>query len=234
MADLASLQDELRDVILGALPSELEGTRLAVYRRLVRASLRSAIESILPRTVAVLGERLDGELDRFYRERGPKTHYLRDVALELVDHLAPSWAADPTLPPHLACLARLEALELTVAIGDDRNREARAELRLDAPAVFQEAVALASFAHAVHEAAEPPPARPVDLLVYRDAEHQLRMLELTPAAAAILRRLLAGETLERAIHGGASDATVPVDDSLLGGTARLLGDLGERGVLLGS
>ena len=234
MAELEARQRALRDAILGDLPASMRDTRLAVYRRLVRGSLREAIESILPRTVAALGARLDAELDRFYSSRGPKTHDLRDVPLELVELLAPAWERDPTLPPHVADLARLEALELVVAIGDDRRREARAELSVDAPAIFQEAVAMASFRHAVHEADDPPAARAVELLVYRDPDHALRTLELTQAAAAILRRLLAGEPLGAAIQGGARDATVAVDDSLLTGTAKLLADLGDRGVLLGS
>lgn len=233
MSDLAARLERLREAILGP-EGELAGERLGVYRRLVRGSMREAIESILPRTVALLGSRFDDELDRFYRERGPKTHYLRDVPLELVEHLGPRWRDDPTLPSHLADVARLEALELTVAIGDDRRADARAELRLDAPALFQEAVAQASFDHAVHEEAEPPARRPVALLVYRDAEHALRTLELTPAAEAIVRRLRAGEPLGSAIEAGARDVGLPVDDALLSGTARLLADLGDRGVLLGS
>ncbi|MCC6646096.1 MAG: putative DNA-binding domain-containing protein [Polyangiaceae bacterium] len=233
MADLREAQARLREAILGP-PGELEGQRLGVYRRLVRATLRGVVRDVLPRTAAALGERLEVELDRFCRERGPKTHYLRDVALELVEHLAPSWRVDASLPPHLADLARLEALELRVAVAGDERPDARAELRLDAPAVFQEALGQASFEHAVHEGADPPDARPVWLLVYRDDAHALRALELTRAAAEILERLRAGTTLGAAIEQGARAAGVPVDDALLAGAARLLADLADRGALLGA
>ncbi len=233
MAELELELERLRAAILGR-DDPLVGERLGVYRRLARAAMNDAIGSILPRTVALLGARLDDELARFYAERGPRTHYLRDVPLELVEHAWRRWRDDPALPPHLADLARLEALELTVAIGDDDDARARPELRLDARAVFRAAVGQVSLAHAVHEDGEPPARRPVSLLVYRDAEHALRTLELTPAAAAIVTRLRAGEPLGIAIEAGAADAGVPVDDALLAGTARFLADLAERGVLLGS
>jgi hypothetical protein len=73
-------------------------------------------------------------------------------------------------------------------------------------------------------------ARPVSILIYRDPEHRSRFLELTPLAAAILERLFAGETLGQAL----TNACASLDEEVLAGTARLLADLGERGVLLGA
>jgi hypothetical protein len=79
-----------------------------------------------------------------------------------------------------------------------------------------------------------PEARDVALLVYRDAEHMLRYLDLTPAAAAILERMLRPDvTVKDAIVEGATASGVPVDDALLVGTSKLLADLADRGVLLG-
>jgi hypothetical protein len=99
---------------------------------------------------------------------------------------------------------------------------------------------VARYDHAVHElSGDPddraePEARAVWLLIYRDAEHELRYLALSPAAAAILERMLRpGVTVERAIVDGAAEAGVPVDEALLSGTSVLLADLAERGVLLG-
>lgn len=238
--DLHTRQLALASSIFHAMPEHVAGTRLAVYRTLVRASLREAVTSILPRTAARMGDRFDEELDAFYAAVGPKTHYLRDVPLELVAWAAGRWEADASLPPFLVDLARHEVAELEVAASADDVRPAVAELVLDRPAVFAEAVRLARYGFAVHQLPldeddrSEPEARDVWLLLYRDEEHQLRYLELTPAAAAIVGRMLAGETTEAALRGGAADAGVAFDDALLAGTARLLGDLAERGVLLGS
>jgi hypothetical protein len=79
-----------------------------------------------------------------------------------------------------------------------------------------------------------PPERPTALLLYRDAEHRVRKLALTPAAAAMVgRMLLPGFTVQAAIVEGAADAGEAVDDALLAAVSVLLGDLAERGVLLG-
>ncbi|WP_437731248.1 HvfC family peptide modification chaperone [Sorangium sp. So ce1335] len=114
------------------------------------------------------------------------------------------------------------------------------ELSLERGARFQRAAALVRHEHAVHrlsgdEAARDVPARePTSLLVYRDAAHEVRFLELTPLAAEILGRLLAGATLRDAVVEGCAALGHPVDGPVLESTAALLGDLAERGALLGA
>ena len=78
-----------------------------------------------------------------------------------------------------------------------------------------------------------PARRDVQLLAYRDAEHVVRWLELTPLAAAVLERLVAGEPLGAAVeHACQAHRVAPA--AVLPDVARLLADLGERGVLLGA
>ncbi|WP_437955544.1 putative DNA-binding domain-containing protein [Sorangium sp. So ce119] len=114
------------------------------------------------------------------------------------------------------------------------------ELSLDRGARFQRAAALVRHEHAVHrleggEAARDAPVRePTSLLVYRDAGHVVRFLELTPLAAEILGRLLAGAALRDAVVEGCAALGRPVDGPVLESTAALLSDLAERGALLGA
>ncbi|MDF2692745.1 MAG: hypothetical protein K0S65_1128, partial [Labilithrix sp.] len=105
--------------------------------------------------------------------------------------------------------------------------------------VFAEPKRLVHLAWAVNELAREdvaaePAERPVSILVYRDAEHRSRFLELTPLAAAILEQLFAGDALGPAMVAACAAKAHPLDDVVLGGAARLLADLGERGVLLGA
>ena len=72
----------------------LDVRRLGVYRGLVRHNLRQAVELAMPRVVARLGPTFDEYFDRFLAERGPRTHYLRDVTAELLDFCEPSWEND--------------------------------------------------------------------------------------------------------------------------------------------
>jgi len=239
--DLASLQAYLARAALGpGLPPELEGARLGVYRLLVHGALDECMVSILPRTAARLGDRFWGEVRRFYAERGPQTHYLRDVPSEFLAWCAGRWPGLDGLPPYALDLARHEvtAIEVGAAL-DGGARPAVGELSLGRPVVFNEATTVRRYGYAVHLLPDDPDDRSepaacdVAVLVYRDPEHELRYLDLSPAAAAIVERLLAGATLQLAIVEGAGAAGVPVDDALLQGVAALLADLAARGALLG-
>lgn len=236
--------------------------RLVVYRRLVRNNLREVIELAMPRTARRLDD-LDGRepgrssfaeaFDAFCRERGPRSHYLRDVAFEFLDHCERFFSGVPAFPCYLLELGRLEAAEIEIAATPSK-RELRADdapqsrpsatagsaLELELGAAFIDACRLFSFEHAVHRlpsdlddrtVPEPSATR---LLVYRSPEHEVRYLELSAVAAAIVKRLLDGESLRLAIVEGAAETGAPVDDAVLAGSARVLADLAERGVLLGA
>jgi hypothetical protein len=119
--------------------------------------------------------------------------------------------------------------------------DASAEVALDRALAFAESARLLRFAWAVHELPEQspegtggePPRRDVQLLAYRDADHRVRWLELTPLAADVVEHLVSGQTLGDAVQTacaahGVTPATVLAD------LARLLADLGARGVVLGA
>jgi len=138
----------------------------------------------------------------------------------------------------MAELARHELSAFDVAAAPD-ERASPHVIELDRAVLFHPAVRLCRYDHAVHrlsadEAARDEPAKePTALLAYRDAEHEVRYLELTPLAAAILARLLRGETLREGVTGGAGDLAHPLDGAVLSSTAALLSDLEGRGVVLG-
>ncbi|WP_437709345.1 putative DNA-binding domain-containing protein [Sorangium sp. So ce448] len=123
--------------------------------------------------------------------------------------------------------------------GDEAPGPLGEALSLDRGARFQRAAALVRYEHAVHRlqgdasARDVPAREPTRLLVYRDAAHDVRFLELTPLAAEILGRLLAGAALGDAVVAGCAALGHPVDGPVLESTAALLSDLAERGALLG-
>lgn len=216
------------------------------YRSLVRGTLRTAIENEIPRTAALLGPRFQLDLDRFFAEAMPRSHYLRDVAFELVDFAAPGWAADSAVPPFAHDLARHELLDFEVAASPRGAAAESAEPSLDLgrPVVFDGAVRLARYDYPVHTIA---PVRPevdgsaVDVLpqetflfVYRDADFEIRHLALTPLAAAVTEALLAGQTLGQAVTVACEKLRATLSPETLEGVAKLLADYAERGVLIGS
>jgi hypothetical protein len=227
----------LGDAERAALVADAE--RWLVYRRLVHGTLRKAIELAIPRTMARLGPLFDEYFERFLAERGPATHYLRDVTMELLDFVAALWSDDPRIPPWSLDLARHEALEIVVAsLAEPPRARVLEELDAERPLAFIEAARIVRYGFAVHRLSadeadrSEPPRTATALFVYRDPEHDVRYLELTPLAAAVLERLLGGESPKQALVGAcALGGSEPA--AALAGTATLLADLAARGALLG-
>ncbi|HEY3817292.1 MAG TPA: DUF2063 domain-containing protein [Polyangiaceae bacterium] len=226
------------EAILAAPP------RLGVYRSLVRNGLSSVVLRMLPRTRARMnvacGGRFDQDLAAFVDEVGPRTHYLRDVPAEYLAWAGPRWRADPGVPGYLPDLATHEVAQFAVGAAAAALRAPEvAEVGIDRPLAFLESLRILHHDWAVHElsadedAVDAPARRDVHLLAYRDADHVVRWLEVTPLAAAILALLVAGEPLGEAVgRACATASTAPA--AVLTDIARLLADLGERGVLLGA
>jgi hypothetical protein len=213
--------------------------RLGLYRALVHGRFRGALEVSLPRTVAALGaSRLDALVARFLDEGVPRSPYLSDVPRELVAWAVPAWRDDATLPVHLCDRARFEVAAFTLAgAPDEPDLVATETLELDRPVVLRGPLAIHRFEFAVHSADEAPVRAEagLHLLGYRSVELEVRWLELTPAAAAIVERLRRADvSLRRAIAEGCAAAGAVADDAALAGTAALLADLAERGVFVGS
>jgi hypothetical protein len=223
------------EAILAAPP------RLGIYRTLVRNGLSSVVLRMLPRTRLRMNAACEGRFDRdlaaFVDEVGPRTHYLRDVPAEYVAWAAPRWQADARVPAYLPDLATHELTQFAVGAAAPAARAPTlTEVALDRRLVFIDSTRLVHHAWAVHELpaddeAGEPAKRDVHLLAYRDADHVVRWLELTPLAAAILGRLLADEALGVAVEAACVATGAP---AALPEIARLLADLGERGVLLGA
>jgi hypothetical protein len=228
-----TLQREIRDAILaedpayGALPP-----RVAIYRRLVRNTLEGVVYRLLPRTREQMGVAFDDSFARFLEEEAPRTHYLRDVPLEFVRWATPRWKDDGAAP-WLVDLARHEMASFAVSTVPHLPEPKAEEVAIDRPLLFNSLVRIERYAHVVHEETVPPAARDVALLYYRDDEHALRTLELTPLAAALLERA-DKMPLQQAIATSCEATGFAMNDETLASIARLLADLGERGILLGA
>jgi hypothetical protein len=213
---------------------------LLVYRSLVRGTLEEALEASIPRALSRLGPVYAEYFERFLRERGPRTHYLRDVVSEFLEYCAPLWVEDARVPPYLLDLARHEALHIQIAAAPPAPLRAEpAPLDLDSGLAFVEASRLVRYEYAVHALSEevgdctPPERRETHLFVYRSREHTVRYLVLSPLAASIVGRLIAGCSLRESLFSAAAEHAAPVDDALLAGAARVLSDLSEREAVLG-
>jgi uncharacterized protein len=219
--------------------------RLALYRRLVRTNLLGVTSRMVPRTRARLNACADGEFDTsfdaFLADAPPTTHYLRDVPAEFVDWVAPRWGKDPRVPSYAADLARHELVYFQIAVAPHLTKPPSvSELSLERRLVFTPARRLVRYAHAVHtlpggeDDRTEPERREVCLLVYRDEQNDVRLLELTPLAALIAEEVLAARPLGQAVANACATLGTTVTPEVLSSTARMLADWGERGILLGA
>jgi hypothetical protein len=216
--------------------------RIGVYRSLVRNALSSVVLRILPRTRARLNRAADGRFDRdfatFVDRVGARTHYLRDVPAEFCAWAVPSWRSDTSLPRYLPDLASFELASLAVGAAVDAPAgEGFAPVSLERALAIHPSARIERLAWRVHELTQDvdsddePAAGDVALLAYRDAEHTVRWLELTPLAAAIVERLVAGAALADGVSAACSAMNARFDAKEV---AALLGDLAARGVVLGA
>jgi hypothetical protein len=214
--------------------------RLGLYRQLVRHNVVNVASTILEHTRARLDAHVPDEFARsvaaFLAAVGPRTPHLRDVPAELLAWAAPRWREDARIPAWLVDHAELELVDFTIGVAPRPPAPPPlADVTADRALVFGDPRVIVHLDWAVHERrGEEPEKRAVHLLVYRDAQHAVRYLELTPLASQILELLFAGRPLAAAMVEACAASGQAMDDSVLGGAARLLADLGERGVLLGA
>lgn len=215
---------------------------LAIYRRLVRSGLASTVFKLLPRSRARMNRDHDDAFDKafvaFLDEAGPRTHYMRDVPMELVRFAETFWK-NANVSQKWIDLARYESALFAVDSAPDDAEVALTEIDLTRPLIFSRAMRIESFRHAVHELPEniedfgDPKTRDVSLMIYRDSENDVVELELTSFFARVVDACVSGLALKDALAQSARVENVAMDDSLLASVAKFLSDLGERGVLLG-
>ncbi len=218
--------------------------RFRVYRRMARHRLTDVVEGCFPRLAAVLGD-LEPIVERWFDESPPRSPYLRDVAAELLRFLRPD-VLPATAPPWVLELARHEQAMLEVEYagqesGADDVREI-GELDFNRPAVLTPAHKILRARYAVHRLPDDldrdavVEEGPFALCLYRDpASHEVRVLELSPVAAAILEEVARGDaTVVEAVRAAAARERFEIDGALVGSFAELVSDLADRGVWLGA
>jgi hypothetical protein len=226
--------------------AQVHKPRFWLYRKLIRANVTSLAESLLPRSRARINAAREGEFDAafaaFLHAQGPRTHHLRDVIGEFVEWVLPRWqnGARAGVPLYMVDLLRYEALQFIVGTKKGGGVPASlTEVAVDRKLAWNEATTILSCSHAVHllpmaeEDRSEPSAVETHLVFYRDAETDVRTLEVTPYVAKFLERSLGGASLGEAVMGAATACNLAPGE-VLGGLTRLLGDWAERGLLLGA
>ncbi len=242
----------LRDPESQPAPADVPDARMRVYRELVHANVASLLAANFPVLRRLLSDEAWSALVRdFLVRHEAKTPLFTRLGRELVDHLEGTGSGLPQAPPFLAELARYEWLETELRLSD----EAPSWVSIDPEGDLLEGIPVLSplvrwmrAAWPVHrlgargapaEAGEMPrvaPEVPTCLVLCRDAEEEVRFMQVTPATLRLIEQIAAAparrghdhlERLARAHPAGDRDEFVE-------GGRRILGALRARGVLLGT
>lgn len=208
--------------------------RWARYRELVRNRIHFAIAEALPRTRGAVGEsRFDAWVSRWLDESPPTTRYVRELMPGFVDWLGAD-RLEHDAPGPAADLLRYEVALHHVALAPDPPPEAcsAGEFAMDRPARFAPVLRRLDLGWSVHE--ERPRSAPTSLLIYR-AAFVAETLSLNASAAQLIDAMREGrEDVTASLQRTLADARIAADASFVEHVAALLGELIERGVILGS
>ncbi|MDO4709132.1 MAG: putative DNA-binding domain-containing protein [Pseudomonadota bacterium] len=179
-----------------APPPGIEARRLAVYRELFFNTLESLLASNFPVIKKTLGQEAWLQKVRdFHREYRAQTPLFTRIGCEFIDFLQQQ-PQDPAAP-WLAELAHYEWMELKAEIDDSPvpPHDANGDLLLGIPQLSPQVWPLAYQwpVEKIGPSFRPThtPEQPTLLLVYRDAQLQVRFSSLAPLAYRLLQ-LLAG------------------------------------------
>lgn len=203
---------------------------LMAYRELARSSLVEPLEATFPLVKALLegAGSWEGCVQAFLDARVVRSPHYRDIAPAFLGWLASThWGQDRW--PFLLELAHAELLEVLVARFPDSEPPAGLHTNPTSRdvVVLDPATQVVSYTHAVHrvtEASPIPEARPAHLLAFRNPAGEARLMELTPATAALL-------VLARTLPLAESAAELGLPD--LGPVLELLRELQRDGAIAG-
>jgi len=221
-------------------PARVSSKRMRVYTQIVFNNLESSVSACFPICKKLLGARRWKRLVReFFAQHQCASPLFRKIPEEFLQFL--QTAQD--VPPYLYSLAHYEWVELAVSVDDVEVDEEKIDTDgdlLDGIPVFVPAMVLLSYDYPVHlisprnKPAERL-AQPMHLLVFRDAEDNVRFIELNPVTARLLDLLQSKElTCHQALQQVAAELQHPDPQAVIQFGFGVLEDLTQQGVILGS
>lgn len=235
----------IRNPQVVAKPYRASTRGMRVYRQIVFNNLESTLAGCFPVCKATLGIRLWKKLVRgFFIHHQSHSPLFRQIPEEFLSYLGQldRLAEMPSLPTFLRSLAHYEWVELAVSVADVRDDltdiDPHGDLISGTP-VLTASLALLTYDYAVqhisprYKPKEPLP-QAVHLLVFRNADDQVKFIELNVATARLLGLLQSAE-----MNGLEVLQTITVEmnsadeHTFLAFGREILVDLKQQGVILG-
>lgn len=225
-----------------ARPAKVPLQRMKVYNTLVFNNLLSAVSACFPVLQDVLGKRAWRKLVRgFFVQHqchSPLFRQIPEEFLRYLDTLDTVTAA--MLPPYLKSLAHYEWIELALAVADvDAPAESDVDGDLlEGQPVLAPALALLSYDYPVQRISRRnkcPAPEPVNLLVFRNAEDNVRFIELNAVTARLLGILqMEASSGRQALEKLAAEMAHPESQAVVQFGQAILADLQSQGAIIGA
>lgn len=232
----------IRDPKGSPRPRGVSARRMRVYNELLYNNIEGFLLACFPVCRAVLGQRKWTRLVReFFRKHRCHTPYFRQIPDEFLKYLQNGWQRPDEVPEFLPELAHYEWVELALSTSARDEGlpayDADGDLLAGRP-LLNPVLRVLAYRYPVHRIGprhkpKTAPEAPTFLLAYRNADYEVRFVQIDAMAALLLQTFeenpgLTGraaiERLAAQQQGG--------NDWLAAGAA-LLGHLRDAGVILG-
>jgi len=237
LAFTARLRDPHHQPPIAGVPRE----RMAVYEEIVFNNLFESVSACFPVAQKVLGKRKWLKLTQaFLREYSASTPLFRKIPEQFLHYLETN-QQEQALPPYLYSLCHYEWVELFAAsVPEDihhGNADASGDLAKQQP-VFTASMQLLDYEYPVHKISQrhkPQQKESTQLLVYRNADDQVKFIELNAVTHSLLTLLLEQAiTGEQALTLIAKELQHPQPESIIQFGLGILEDLRQQGVIIGT
>jgi hypothetical protein len=237
----------IRDPINQPRPQDVVAKRMDVYKEIVFNNLFESVSACFPVAKKVMGKRRWLKLTHdFLRDHSANTPIFRKIPEEFLNYLSQVTFSDQVkLPPYLASLCHYEWIELLVStIVDSTNNVAADDMSiyptgnlLKHRPVFNPTIQLLNYDYAVHKISprhKPKEKSNTQLLVYRNAEFEVKFVELNPITFKLIE-LLHEEKMncEQALTIILDEINHPHPESMIQFGLAILEDLRMQGIILG-
>jgi hypothetical protein len=247
--NLAKLQEQfaahIRSPNSAPAPADVEDRRMEVYRNLFFNNVRSLLSWNFPVLRKLYSNDDWAQLIRdFYIEHRARTPLFPELAREFLQYLQEQRSDREEDPPFILELAHYEWVELALSMDeqelDDIDADPDGDLMNGVPVLSPLAWAL-SYQFPVHRISpsyqpEQAPEEATHLLVYRNRADEVKFMQLNVVSALLMQFLkdeqpLTGHDLLKKIAG---EMNHPNPDVVIEGGLKLLEDLRDREVILGT
>ncbi len=217
-------------------PAGVNATRMAVYREAVFNNILESVSVCFPVCQVAIGKRAWRKLLKdFVKSYAAQSPLFREIPQQFLHYLN----SQSSLPAYLAQLAHYEWVELAVSSQQTANipLSQRTDLLNEKP-VLAPAHMLLEYDYAVHKISQrklPKVTEKTYLMVFRNAEFEVKFIELNPITFQLLQLIEENKmTGEQVLMRLAEAMQHPNVDAVIAFGAEILSDLANQQAIIGS